>query len=317
MIPPDNAFGMERRAEGLQDITDEVHAQNEINPVFVLPLNHHLARSWQNDLTSRTSSYTLYKEPWSLFSMAENDMDTTRSEEPWTHISLVSSSSTLEHSSSRGYLDPIRGTIQADTNSTRTVSDMFDFGSTPATSAILTNNPERYRDDMPGPGQSVVLRDSPAQRRRRESIGKSSGHQDVDSYWEGQINNPYLGDRVWHSFTIPKMLEATGSRSPSPCPSNASGASSAGPDILACTQPACSATFRGRYRRGTLQRHMRLKHPQTQSQEKEYQCQSCSKVYKRQDARLKHYRRRHPQLLPTPVHPRKRHEAPDIVPRSS
>jgi hypothetical protein len=44
---------------------------------------------------------------------------------------------------------------------------------------------------------------------------------------------------------------------------------------------------------------MRLKHGKTHGQEeKEYSCEAsnCSKVYMRQDARLKHYRKVHPQL---------------------
>jgi hypothetical protein len=46
---------------------------------------------------------------------------------------------------------------------------------------------------------------------------------------------------------------------------------------------------------------MRLKHGKIQGrEEKEYPCEAsnCSKRYMRQDARLKHYRKEHPQLNP-------------------
>jgi hypothetical protein len=58
--------------------------------------------------------------------------------------------------------------------------------------------------------------------------------------------------------------------------------------------PRCGKTFTGRYRRGTLHRHQRLKHCPTDNVE--YPCAMCQKTYKRQDARLKHYRRCHPDF---------------------
>jgi uncharacterized Zn-finger protein len=68
--------------------------------------------------------------------------------------------------------------------------------------------------------------------------------------------------------------------------------------------------FTGKYRRGNLQRHMRLKHPKGQSadkNEKEYSCEArgCSNVFKRQDARLKHIRTKHPELHIAAAVPRK------------
>jgi hypothetical protein len=68
------------------------------------------------------------------------------------------------------------------------------------------------------------------------------------------------------------------------------------PDELHCPYNACDKKYTGTYRRGTLQRHLRLKHGPVE--EKGYVCESvgCGKVFKRQDARLKHHRRRHPEL---------------------
>jgi hypothetical protein len=80
------------------------------------------------------------------------------------------------------------------------------------------------------------------------------------------------------------------------------------PDVLLCLQDGCSKTFQGKYRRGTRQRHMRLKHGKARGlEEKEYPCEAfgCRKFYMRQDARLKHYRKQHPELNPSVVVRRK------------
>ncbi|KAF2034871.1 hypothetical protein EK21DRAFT_84991 [Setomelanomma holmii] len=68
---------------------------------------------------------------------------------------------------------------------------------------------------------------------------------------------------------------------------------------LACQD--CGNEFSGEYRRGNLQRHMRLKHS---LQERLCPCEVCGKVFQRQDARLKHYRNRHPALSTAPARPR-------------
>jgi hypothetical protein len=63
-------------------------------------------------------------------------------------------------------------------------------------------------------------------------------------------------------------------------------------DVLVCQEPDCEARFSGQYGRGNLHRHVRLKHG---AQERLYPCgrEDCQKCFKRQDARLKHWRRRH------------------------
>jgi hypothetical protein len=59
----------------------------------------------------------------------------------------------------------------------------------------------------------------------------------------------------------------------------------------------CGLVFTGEYNRGSLARHRRQKHGE---QEQAYSCadEECERVFKRQDARLKHYRRKHPHLAP-------------------
>jgi hypothetical protein len=67
-------------------------------------------------------------------------------------------------------------------------------------------------------------------------------------------------------LTHPRYL-SPGSRSPDRNPSSPSSdssrlsiTSSSEPEILYCNDPSCGETFRGKYRRGSLNRHKRLKH---------------------------------------------------------
>jgi hypothetical protein len=66
-------------------------------------------------------------------------------------------------------------------------------------------------------------------------------------------------------------------------------------DSLRCPHSGCTSEFHGTYRRGNLARHCRLKH---KGKIVHYKCEAeaCMSVFKRQDARLKHYRKHHPGL---------------------
>jgi hypothetical protein len=66
------------------------------------------------------------------------------------------------------------------------------------------------------------------------------------------------------------------------------------PDILYCDQAECSSFFTGIYRRGNLGRHRRQQHKYV----KLYVCDdnTCAREFKRSDARVKHYRKHHPEL---------------------
>ena len=65
------------------------------------------------------------------------------------------------------------------------------------------------------------------------------------------------------------------------------------PAAMRC--PHCNALFTGRHRNGNLGRHVRQKHKKT----REYVCEEmwCDRVFMRADARLKHYRKLHPELV--------------------
>ncbi|KAH6861064.1 hypothetical protein BKA58DRAFT_443834 [Alternaria rosae] len=82
--------------------------------------------------------------------------------------------------------------------------------------------------------------------------------------------------------------------------SSLSNASSSGPppthtpEVMYCEVVDCKQSFTGLYSRGNLGRHRRLVHG-TGSR---YVCgdDTCAKEFRRQDARLKHYRKYHPEL---------------------
>jgi hypothetical protein len=78
-------------------------------------------------------------------------------------------------------------------------------------------------------------------------------------------------------------------------------------DVLCCSEPTCDVTFRGHHRRGSFNRHRRLYHQPDGS--KTYPCElpSCGRIFKRQDARLKHHRQHHPELGEREPVPRSRH----------
>ncbi|KAI4641656.1 hypothetical protein J4E93_007754 [Alternaria ventricosa] len=79
-------------------------------------------------------------------------------------------------------------------------------------------------------------------------------------------------------------------------------------DALYCDRQGCTASFTGTYRKGNLVRHKRQRHdiggviP--------YECEdlTCDKVFKRQDARLKHYRKYHPHLAAAPPRKKKKRD---------
>lgn len=77
------------------------------------------------------------------------------------------------------------------------------------------------------------------------------------------------------------------------------------PDIISCGAYGCTSSFRGEYRKGNFERHRRMKH---RSNESIYACASpsCKTVFRRKDARLKHYRKHHSDLASDPPRARPR-----------
>jgi hypothetical protein len=81
--------------------------------------------------------------------------------------------------------------------------------------------------------------------------------------------------------------------------------------VISCGQ--CGTHFTGSYRRGNLARHVRNKHGQVKGS---YTCRAldCLRTFRRQDARLKHERKAHPELDHLPLQPRQQPEyAPPVA----
>ena len=74
------------------------------------------------------------------------------------------------------------------------------------------------------------------------------------------------------------------------------------PGCISCR--VCNTNFNGQYSKGNLARHRRLKHG---GLEGKYSCEGldCVKTFRRPDARLKHYRKHHPELDFSPFRARK------------
>jgi hypothetical protein len=117
-------------------------------------------------------------------------------------------------------------------------------------------------------------------------------------------------DRKSYHDGTRKHLAVPGHRALSPTNSLLDETPSSYPGELSCPHVDCNRKFTGKYRRGTLRRHMRLKHVTGQDsgdQERRYICdvEGCNKVYKRRDALLKHERYKHPELrIPPPIRQR-------------
>jgi hypothetical protein len=109
--------------------------------------------------------------------------------------------------------------------------------------------------------------------------------------------NPQVKSRaMWsHPFdntghlAVPSFADPLG-----PIPSPVLASSSSTPEVLVCDKyPELHASsFTGKYRKGNLARHMRLKH---KTSYQGYKCEAagCEKTYRRQDALLDHQRRKH------------------------
>jgi hypothetical protein len=75
-------------------------------------------------------------------------------------------------------------------------------------------------------------------------------------------------------------------------------------NALRCSHEGCKSEFNKSWGKGNLARHLRMKH---KDGGRRYICQvgSCASVFQRSDARLKHYRKEHPELVKKPMRPRK------------
>jgi hypothetical protein len=135
---------------------------------------------------------------------------------------------------------------------------------------------------------------------RYESLGFPSSKIEPSvpalSYGPSQNSTSVTSFSSKHMATSSKADKYALSRCPSPTRSTVSITPSNLPDVLLCEKEGCRAVFRGKYRLGTMQRHMRHKHSVHQ---RIYNCENpgCDKSFQRSDARLKHHRSHHQPIL--------------------
>ncbi|KAF2032070.1 hypothetical protein EK21DRAFT_87451 [Setomelanomma holmii] len=133
--------------------------------------------------------------------------------------------------------------------------------------------------DLGEPSDSQTAFEQSTQPLTYASASTSNYLGSHPSSWIGSLESQY-------------SLSCETEASPALGGSTVSTTSSASADVLSCH--TCGARFTGRYRRGNRARHERLNH----GSNKTYHCEAagCEKTFLRQDARLKHYRKRHPDL---------------------
>ena len=129
--------------------------------------------------------------------------------------------------------------------------------------------------------------DSPFARMREDTCVPREAVPASDS-GPAAFQYPFLSPLI----SLKDRVEESISSGASTWPSTSSSLSDA---VLSCPFEGCSALFSGRYRSGNLGRHRRQQHKNSVAP---YRCEAsgCMKSFVRTDARLKHYRRSHPEL---------------------
>ncbi|KAI4946069.1 hypothetical protein J4E91_007512 [Alternaria rosae] len=216
--------------------------------------------------------------PWSTYQTADMHYSPNFPEEPavtgWQHTSETTFATTDREGSGSGYM----GDSCTPLSSGGYVSGgMLDSTLTerPDTGYLQNTDPEHILPDCPFsfPVPQIDINNDMGPMETRLAMG--------DSSWYG-------GDLL---VPISRSLSTR---------SSVSNASSAGPpptndpEIMYCEVVDCRQPFTGLYRRGNLGRHRRLVH----GTGKPYVCEdrTCAKEFRRPDARLKHYRKYHPEL---------------------
>jgi len=120
------------------------------------------------------------------------------------------------------------------------------------------------------------------------------GHERyMSSLTDEQQHQPVSGNSQWGASLVIPLQRSHSTRS-SVDDASSTGPPTFTPEVMCCDVGNCRQAFTGMYRRGNLGRHKRQKHREGQA----YVCEddTCAKEFQRKDARLKHYRRNHPEL---------------------
>ena len=116
----------------------------------------------------------------------------------------------------------------------------------------------------------------------------------IDEYIPPIDTQPTLEDCYQYEGSLAVPMRRSRSTRSSVSDASSTGPPIFTPEVMYCDVGGCRQAFSGLYRRGNLGRHRRQKHREG----KAYMCEddTCAKEFQRKDARLKHYRRNHPEL---------------------
>jgi hypothetical protein len=124
--------------------------------------------------------------------------------------------------------------------------------------------------------------------------GLSTNHP--HSSYTSPDTDPYLNrsPSISSSSPLPVVLASNAS-----APLHLSMSQYSSNNVTRCRQ--CARDFTGKYGVGNCARHVRLKHAGADNALYKCNASDCHKIYQRQDARLKHERRKHPELHLSPA----------------
>lgn len=178
----------------------------------------------------------------------------------------------------------------------------FDIGH--ETSSLTAVNYSELFDDMGGKRKSTELPGShkaPSSVWVKEDLEKGDSNVlSLEQYLHGSLGSERQG------LTIPDRMFGRSPGGDASIESMRHTYPSKDREGMKLECPSCDTTFSGPYGQGSMHRHMRLIHG-PRGKETVYRCEAmhCDKTFKRKDARLKHYRNKHPELGASIAVPRK------------
>jgi hypothetical protein len=166
---------------------------------------------------------------------------------------------------------------------TRGIEDLQAHGSNDNTSSTYTGEPWAEYNTRTGYSHPHQFQDSQSTADIRSD---GSLHRRVS--WGSLHVEPdesYSFDNDLYTFNPPRFFSKTDQEE-----------EAAVPDVLVCNYAGCKVTFTGAYRKGNQARHIKLKHHPANDSFYPCEVETCHHAFRRQDARLKHYRSHHQHL---------------------
>jgi len=220
-------------------------------------------------------------EPWSAYHVAYADpMPSFVPVSDWHDTSGITPSTTDFDESGSGYINDINTPLSS-----------MNYTNDPMVNSTMTQRapPEytQYVNSGQIPNSFATVPDSPPSPLFPIHTERSLTPMVTSSTSQGDLRRGSGGLAIL-------MQRNSSIRSSTSRASSASAPPTHTPDVMYCSEGGCRQAFRGQYCRGNLARHRRLSH----GKGKPYVCgdKTCAKEFKRQDARLKHYRKYHSEL---------------------